>query len=432
MRALDRYFRISEQGSSIHTEISAGVTTFLTMAYILVVNPDLLTAAGMDRGAVFVATCGAAAFGCLVMGLVANYPVALAPGMGLNAYFAFTVVQAKGYSWQVALGAVFLSGVLFTAISLFRVRKWLIESIPHSLRCAITAGIGLFLALIGLQNAGVIVDHPATLVTLGDITQTPVLLAAAGFASMCALYARGLPGAILLVILGTAAIGFALGVSELELAVSLPPDIGPTLLQMDIAGALSGGVLSVIFVFLFIDLFDTTAALVGLAQRSGLLDDDGNLPRASRALLADSSATMVGAALGTSTTTCYIESGAGINAGGRTGLTAVTVAALFLLALFFAPLLTSIPAYATAPALLLVACLMTGGLADIDWNDITEYAPAVLTVLFMPLSFSIANGIAIGFIAFAVIKAISGRVREISPAVVVIALFAAVKFAWFA
>lgn len=431
-RALDRFFRISAQGSSIRTEIVAGVTTFLTMAYILAINPDLLAAAGMDKGAVFVATCGAAVVGCLMMGILANYPVALAPGMGLNAYFAFTVVLAKGYSWQVALGAVFISGVLFTLLSVTGVRSLIINSIPRGLKLAIAAGIGLFLAFIGLKNAGLVVDHPVTLVGLGDMTATPVLLACAGFVVMCALYARSVPGAILIGIMATAVAGFTLGVSDLDLSLSMPPDIGPTLMAMDVQGALSGGLVSVIFVFLFVDLFDTTGTLVGLAQRSGLLDEHGRLPRSNRALLADSTATMVGAALGTSTTTSYIESGAGINAGGRTGLTAVTVAILFAFALFMAPIAISIPAYATAPALLLVACMMAGGLADLDWDDITEYAPALCTVLFMPLTFSIANGIGVGFIAFVAIKALSGRIREIPIAVAAIAVFASVKFVYFA
>lgn len=415
----------------MRTEISAGLTTFLTMAYIMVINPDLLAAAGMDRGAVFVATCGAAIFGSLVMGLWANYPVALAPGMGLNAYFAFTVVGAKGYSYEVALGAVFLSGILFTILSVARIRAYLIRQIPAPLKHAIAAGIGLFLALIGLQNAGLVVDNPATLVALGDVTQAPVMLASGGFVVMCALYARGFPAAILVGIVGTALAGFALGVSDLDLSVSLPPDIGPTFLAMDLEGALSTGLLSVIFVFLFVDLFDTTGTLVGLAQRSGLLAPDGSLPRAERALLADSSATVVGAVLGTSTTTSYIESGAGINVGGRTGLTAVTVAALFALALFVAPIATSIPSYATAPALLLVACLMVGGLIDVDWGDVTEFAPALLTVLFMPFSFSIANGIGAGFIAYTAIKILAGRIREVPVAVAIIAALAVAKFAYF-
>lgn len=427
----EKIFRLSEHGTTVRTEVLAGVTTFLTMAYILFVNPDILAAAGMDRGAVFVATALASAFGCLVMGLAANYPVALAPGMGLNAYFAYVVVGSMGYTWQAALGAVFLSGLLFLALSVLKVRAWIIDSIPRSLKSAISAGIGLFLALIGLKNAGVVVAHPATLVGLGDMTSAPVLLAAAGFAIMIALQALRVPAAMLLAILGTAVAGFALGVSDLDLSLSLPPSLAPTFLEMDIGAALSAGLLSVIFVFLFVDLFDTTGTLVGLAQRAGMLDAQGRLPRASRALLADASATVVGATLGTSTTTSYIESAAGINTGGRTGLVAVTVAGLFILALLAAPLAISIPAYATAPALLAVACMMARGLVDLDWDDITEYVPAVVTVLFMPLTFSIANGIGAGFMTYAAIKVLSGRFREVSPAIAILAVLSAVKFAFF-
>jgi adenine/guanine/hypoxanthine permease len=428
---VERWFGVARQGSSIRTELVAGVTTFLTMAYIMFVNPSILADAGMDQGAVFVATCVAAMFGSLVMGMFANYPVALAPGMGLNAYFAYTVVGAMGYTWQVALGAVFISGVLFIVLSVLPVRSYIIETIPAALKYATAAGIGLFLALIGLKNAGIVVAHPATLVTLGEVKSAPVLLFGGGFVVMSALYARRVPGAILIGILGVAVGGFALGVSNLDLSVSLPPDPSPTFLQMDLGSAFSIGILSVIFVFLFVDLFDTTGTLVGVAERSGMLDDKGRLPRAGRALLADSSATVVGAVMGTSTTTSYIESAAGINAGGRTGLVAITVAALFGLSLFLAPLAISIPAYATAPALLLVACLMIGGITRIDWNDATEYVPAMITVLFMPLTFSIANGIGAGFIAYAAIKLLSGRARQVHIAVVVIAILAAIKFAYF-
>lgn len=429
---IDRIFRLSEHGTTVRTELLAGVTTFLTMAYILFVNPDILAAAGMDRGAVFVATALASMIGSAVMGGLANYPVALAPGMGLNAYFAFVVVGSLGYSWQAALGAVFLSGLLFLALSLFKVRAYLIDSIPRSLKHAISAGIGLFLAIIGLKNAGLVVAHPATLVTLGDVGSAPVLLAAGGFVVMIALQAWRLPGAMLVAILGTAVAGFVLGVSKLDLAMSLPPSLGPTFLQMDIGAALSAGLTSVVFVFLFVDLFDTTGTLVGLAQRAGMLDAEGRLPRSTRALVADATATVAGAALGTSTTTSYIESAAGINAGGRTGLVAVTVSALFGLALFFGPLATSIPSYATAPALLAVACMMMRGIVDVDWDDITEAVPAVVTVLFMPFTFSIANGIGAGFISYVAIKALSGRFRQIHPALAVLAVLAAIKFAFFA
>lgn len=429
---IDQWFGVTAQGSSLRTEVLGGLTTFLTMAYILVVNPSILVAAGMDQGAVFVATCVAAIVGTLFMGLWANYPVALAPGMGLNAYFAFTVVGVMGYSWQVALGAVFISGLLFVLLSLVRVRAYVLDNIPNCLKHAIAAGIGLFLAIIGLRNAGLVVDHPATLVGLGDVTRTPVLLAVGGFFAMSALYVLRVPGAIIIAILGVAILGFALGVSDLNFTVSLPPDVSPTFLEMDIEGALQTGLVSVIFVFLFVDIFDTTGTLVGLLHRARLLDAEGKLPRANRALLADACATVVGAAVGTSTTTSYIESAAGINAGGRTGLVAVVVALFFGLALFVAPIATSIPAYATAPALLFVACLMAGGLTSIDWEDATESIPALVTILFMPFTFSIANGIGAGFIAFTAVKVLTGRWRQVHPSVAVIGILAAIKFAYYA
>ena len=426
---LNSFFKLSENGTTVRTEIIAGVTTFLTLAYIIFVNPSILAETGMDHGAVFVATCLAAAIGTLIMGMVANYPVALAPGMGLNAYFAFGVVLGMGHSWQVGLGAVFISGVLFLVLSLLPVREWIINAIPASLKRAISAGIGLFLAIIALKNAGWVIDHPATLVTLGDVTAMPALLAAVGFVFIVAMDARRVPGAIIIAILAVTGVGIVLGVSPAGGIVSMPPSLAPTFLQMDIVGALNIGLVSIVFAFLFVDLFDTAGTLVGLAHRGKLLDADGRLPRLKRALLADSTATIAGAALGTSTTTSYIESGAGIKAGGRTGLTAVTVAALFLLSLFFSPLAGTIPAYATAPALLYVACVMTQGLAEIDWEDVTESVPAVVTAIAMPLTFSIANGIGLGFIAYALVKPLAGKSAEVPVAVYVIALLFVIKFA---
>ena len=426
---LDSYFKLTEHGTTVRTEVIAGITTFLTMAYITFVNPAILSDAGMDFGAVFVATCLAAAIGTLIMGLVANYPVALAPGMGLNAFFTYGVVLGMGHSWQIALGAVFLSGILFVILSLLPVREWIINSIPRTLKLAISAGIGLFLGIIALKNAGIIVDHPATLVALGDILTPAPLLALAGFFVIVALQSRNVPGAVIIGILVVTLIGVALGVSEWKGFASLPPDPSPTLLQLDIAGALEIGLVTIVFTFLFVDLFDTAGTLVGLAHRAGMLDAEGRLPRLRNALLADSTATVAGGLLGTSTTTSYIESAAGINAGGRTGLTAVVVAGLFLLCLFFSPLAQTVPSYATAPALLFVACLMARGLAELDWEDATEYAPAVLTAVAMPLTFSIAHGIGLGFIAYAAIKIISGRFDSCPPAVIVIALLFILKFA---
>ena len=426
---LDTYFKLSENQTNVRTELIAGLTTFLTMAYIAFVNPSILAETGMDHGAVFVATCVAAAVGSLIMGLWANYPIALAPGMGLNAFFAFGVVLGMGHSWETALGAVFIAGVLFFLLSVFKVREWIINAIPHGLKLAIAAGIGLFLALIGLKNAGIVVDHPATLVGLGDVGSWPVLLAVGGFMVMGALDSRKVPGAITIAILLTTAVGVALGVSPFGGVVSMPPSVLPTLFAMDIAGALDGAMLSVIFAFLFVDLFDTAGTLISVAHRGGMLDEDGKLPRLGRALMSDSIATVVGAAAGTSTTTSYIESVAGVKAGGRTGLTAVVVALLFLLCLFFAPLAGTIPAYATAPALMLVACLMVRGLTEVDWEDVTEYAPAVITAIAMPLTFSIADGIGFGFISYAALKILSGRFSEAPPAVIILAALFVAKFA---
>ena len=429
---LERLFQLKAHNTTVRTEVLAGITTFLTMAYILFVNPEMLAKTGMDHGAVFVATCLAGAIGSLIMGLLANYPIALAPGMGLNAFFTYTVVMTMGYSWQTALGAVFLSGAIFFLLSIFKIREWIINSIPLALRAGIAAGIGLFLAIIALKNAGIVVDHPATLVGLGDMSNGGALLACLGFFVIAALAYRKVTGAVMIGILLVTALSIILGLSELPGVVSMPPSLMPTLLQLDIAGALDIGLVSVIFAFLFVDLFDTSGTLVGVAQKADLLDKDGKMPRLGRALLADSSATMAGAALGTSTTTSYIESAAGISAGGRTGLTACVVAALFLLSLFFAPLAGSVPAYATAPALLFVAVLMMSSLAQIDWDDLTVAAPVVIAALAMPLTFSIANGIAFGFIAWTGIKLLSGRARELNAAMWVLSALFIVKLAYFA
>lgn len=425
---LESTFKLSEHGTTVRTEVLAGVTTFLTMAYIMFVNPSILAATGMDQGAVFVATCLAAAVGTLIMGLYANYPIALAPGMGLNAYFTYGVVLGMGHSWQVALGAVFLSGVLFIILSLLPVREWVVNSIPRSLKIAISAGIGLFLAIIGMKAAGLVVDHPATLVTLGDLTSATVLLACAGFIAMVVLDYMRVPGAIILSILGVTVVSVVLGFSPGGGVVSMPPSLAPTLMQLDIVGALNVGLIAVVFAFFFVDLFDTAGTLVGVAHRAGLLDEQGRLPRLKKALMADSVATVVGSGLGTSTTTSYIESAAGIRAGGRTGLTACVVAALFLLGLFFAPLAGTIPAFATAPALVYVACLMARGLAELDWDDHTESAPGFIAAITMPLTFSIAHGIAFGFISYVAIKVLANQANKVSVAVYVIAAAFVAKF----
>jgi len=428
---LERIFQLNAHNTTVRTEILAGITTFLTMAYILFVNPSMLAETGMDIGAVFVATCLAAAIGSSIMGLLANYPIALAPGMGLNAFFAYTVVLTMGYSWQVGLGAVFISGVLFFAMSLFKVREWIINSIPLPLRSAISAGIGLFLALIALKNADIVVAHPATLVGLGDLSQHGPILAALGFMIIVTLSYRKITGAVMIGILLVTAVSIFLGFSQLDGIVSAPPSLAPTLMQLDIAGALDVGLISVIFAFLFVDLFDTSGTLIGVSQRAGLVDEKGQMPKLGRALLADSTATMAGACMGTSTTTSYVESAAGVAAGGRTGLTACVVALLFLLSLFFAPLAGAIPAYATAPALFFVAVLMTEGLAKIDWQDLTVAAPVVVTALTMPLTFSIANGIAFGFISWTVIKLLSGRYKDINSALWILSILFIIKLGFF-
>ncbi|MDC7823624.1 NCS2 family permease [Pseudomonas sp. BLCC-B13] len=427
---LEKLFQLKAHNTNVRTEVLAGVTTFLTMAYILFVNPAILGETGMDKGAIFVATCLAAAIGSALMGLIANYPIALAPGMGLNAFFTYTVVLHMGHTWQVALGAVFISATLFFLLSIFRIREWIVNSIPLPLRSAIAAGIGLFLALIALKEAGLVVDNPATLVGLGDLHSPGPLLAVLGFFLIVALEARRVTGAVMIGILVVTAIAIGLGVTPFGGIVSMPPSLAPTFLELDIMGALDVGMISVIFAFLFVDLFDNTGTLIGVAKRAGLMSKDGHLPKMGRALIADSAAAMGGSLLGTSTTTSYIESASGVAAGGRTGLTAIVVAGLFLLALFFAPLAGTVPAFATAPALLFVAVLMTSGLAEIDWDDITVAAPVVITALAMPLTFSIANGIAFGFIAWVVIKALAGRFKELNPALVVLAAIFIAKFAF--
>ncbi|CZF77379.1 guanine permease [Grimontia sp. AD028] len=425
---LERLFKLKEQGTDIKTEVIAGLTTFLTMAYIIFVNPAILSETGMDRGAVFVATCLAAAIGCFIMGLVANYPVAQAPGMGLNAFFTYTVVFQMGYSWQVALAAVFLSGVCFIALSLFKVREWIIHSIPLSLRTGISAGIGMFLALIALQNSGIVVDHPATLVSMGDLSSFGPAMAALGFFLTIGLVNRGIKGAVMIAILIVTALGVLFGEIQYGGIMSAPPSIAPTFMQLDFAGAMEVGLISIVFAFLFVDLFDTAGTLVGVAQKAELLDKDGKLPRLNRALLADSTATTVGAVLGTSNTTSYIESVSGVAAGGRTGLTAVTVGIMFLLALFFSPLAGMVPAYATAGALFYVAILMMSGLVSINWRDLTEAAPVVVVCLLMPLTYSIAHGIGLGFISYCAIKAFSGKGRDVPISIWVLAALFLLKF----
>jgi AGZA family xanthine/uracil permease-like MFS transporter len=425
---VERMFGLAPHNTNVRTELVAGLTTFLTMVYIVFVNPTILGNAGMDKGAVFVATCVAAAVSSLVMGLYANYPIALAPGMGLNAFFAFTVVLTYKYTWQQALAAVFCSGVIFLLISILPIREYVINSIPKNLKLAISAGVGLFLGIIALEEANIVVAHPATLVTLGDLKQWPAILCLFGFVLIAALNARKIIGGTLIGILVVTAIGIPLGLATYTGVVSMPPSIAPTLLALDFSRAFEWTFVIVVFSFLMIDVFDNAGTLIGVTHRAGLLDAEGNLPRMREALTADSFAAMFGSLIGTSTTTSYIESAAGVAAGGRTGLTAVFVAIFFLLALFFSPLAGIVPAYASAAALLYVACVMTQGLAEIAWDDITEYAPAVVAAVTMPLTYSIATGIGLGFITYALAKIISGKFTEAKPAVLVLAIIFAIKF----
>ena len=424
---LERMFRLREHGSDVRTEILAGVTTFLTMAYIIFVNPSILGDAGVPKDAVFVATCLAAALGTFIMGFLANYPIAMAPGMGLNAYFAYTVVKGMGFSWEAALGAVFISGCLFLLVTRVRIREMIVNGIPPAIRAAITAGIGLFLAVIALKNGGIITANPVTMVTLGDLHQPAAAMAVAGFFVIVALERLRVKGAILIGILFTTVLSFFFGGNAFHGVVSLPPSIEPTLFKLDISAALSIGILNVVLVFFLVELFDATGTLMGVANRAGLLKA-GKMDRLNKALMADSTAIMAGSLLGTSSTTAYIESASGVQAGGRTGLTAVTVGVLFLACLFLAPLAGTVPAYATAPALLYVSCLMLRELVEIEWSDVTEAVPAVLTALGMPFTYSIANGVAFGFIAYAVLKLLTGHARDVPAIVWIIAAVFIFKF----
>ncbi len=425
---LHRYFGLKQQGTDIRTEFIAGLTTFLTMVYIVFVNPAILGKTGMDAGAVFVATCVAAAVSTMVMAFYANYPIALAPGMGINAFFAFTVVLTYKYTWQQALAAVFCSGVLFFFISVFRIRQYVIDSIPQNLKLAVSAGVGLFLGIIALEESKVVIAHPVTLVTLGDLKNPVAYLMLLGFVLIAALNYRRVIGGTLFGILAVTAVGLPFGLAHFNGVVSLPPSIAPTLFQLDFSRVFEGTFLTVVFSILFIDVFDNAGTLIGVTHRTGLMKD-GKLARMKQALISDSFAAMFGAVIGTSTTTSYIESAAGVAAGGRTGLTAAFVSLFFLAALLFAPLAGMIPVYATSAALLYVACVMARGLAEIDWDDITEYAPAVVTAITMPLTYSIATGIGLGFITYTVAKLLAGKPREASPAVMVMAVLFGIKFA---
>ena len=427
LKAIDRFFGLTEQGSTLRRELVAGLTTFLAMAYIAVVNPSILSSAGMDFGAVFVATCLAAAIGTAIMGFYANYPVAQAPGMGQNAFFTYGIVLGMGYAWQSALGAVFISGLIFILLSVLPVREWLINAIPRSLKLGISAGIGFFLGIIALSGSGVIISNEATIVGLGDLTETPAILMLFGFVVIAALSARRVVGAIVIGMLLVTFLGWGTGAADFAGVFSAPPAM-TTLLQLDIAAALDLSMVTVIITLLLVDVFDTAGTLVGVANRAGMLDEAGHLPRLRRALLSDSSATAIGAVFGTSSTTSFIESAAGVEAGGRTGLAAVTTAVLFLLCLFLAPLAQSIPAFATGAALLFVATIMARALEDLEWSDVGESAPAVVTAIAVPLSYSIADGIGLGFITYALVKIASGNASRCPLAVYLVAGIFMLKF----
>ena len=425
---LDRLFHLREHKTNIKTELIAGLTTFVTMGYIIFVNPNIMADAGLDHGAVFVATCIGAAIACFLMGLYANWPVGLAPGMGLNAFFTYTVVAEMGYDWQVALGAVFISGILFVILSFYKIREWLLNSIPTSLKFAMTAGVGLFLGLIGLKTAGIVVDNQATLLSMGSFLEPTTLLAGLCFLMISVLAYRQVFGAVLISILAVTVIGMSLGLVQYNGIFSTPPSIAPTLMALDIMGALDVGMISIILAFLFVNMFDTAGTLMGVATKANLIREDGHIKNLSKALKADSSSSAIGALFGCPPVTSYVESASGVAAGGRTGLTAVTVGVLFLAAMFLAPLAGTIPAYATAGALIYVAMLMMTGMKQINWDDMTDAIPAIVTVIMMPLTFSIANGIAMGFITYTAMKFFTGRKADISLSIYVLTAIFISKF----
>ena len=411
---LSNFFKLAENNTDVNRELMAGLTTFITMAYIIFVNPQLMASSGMDQGASFVGTCLAAALACLVMGIFANWPIGLAPGMGLNAFFTFTVVGEMGYSWQVALGAVMIAGVLFFLMSVTPLRRWMLDSIPLNLRIAMGSGVGLFIGFIGLKSGGIIVANGATFVSMGDLTNPETLMAAFGFILIAGLSVRNIPGAIIIGVLTITLLALAFGFVEYQGLVAYPPDVSSTFLQLDILGALDVAMVAVIASFLFVNLFDTTGTLLGVANRANLVDNQGRVKNLDKALKADSSSSIFGALLGCAPVTSYVESSAGVEAGGRTGLTAVAVGIFFLLAIFFSPLALMVPAYATAGALIYVAILMLGGMEKLNWGDATELLPALIIIVMIPLTFSIANGIALGFLSFIILKIASGNMRNIS------------------
>ena len=411
---LEKIFHLESHNTSIKQEFLAGFTTFITMAYIIFVNPQMMASSGMDIGASFVGTCIAAAVACFAMGIYSNWPVGLAPGMGLNAFFTYTVVGEMGYSWEVALGAVFLAGILFVIMSITPLRKWMLDSIPLNLRIAMGSGVGLFIGFIGLKSGGIIVSNDATFLSLGNFLQIETLLAAIGFLLISILAIRKVSGAIIIGVLTVTLLGILFNLVEFQGFVAYPPDVSPIFMQLDILGALDLAMISVVMSFLFVNLFDTAGTLMGVASRAKLIDETGEVINLERALKADSSSSVVGSFFGCAPVTSYVESSAGVEAGGRTGLTAVFVGAFFLIAIFFSPLAAIIPAYATAGALIYVAILMLSNMEGLDWSDFSELLPALIIIIMIPLTFSIANGIALGFIAYVVMKISTGELKNIS------------------
>ena len=411
---LERTFQLELNNTSIKQEFLAGFTTFITMAYIIFVNPQMMSASGMDLGASFVGTCIAAAIACFAMGFYSNWPVGLAPGMGLNAFFTYTVVGEMGYSWEVALGAVFLAGIIFVVISITPLRQWMLNIIPMNLRIAMGAGVGLFVGFTGLKTGGIIIQNEATFLSLGNFKNIETLLAALGFLLILILAVRKVVGAIIIGVLAVTISGILLGLIEFNGIVSSPPDLRPILLKLDIMGAIDVAMISVVISFLFVNLFDTAGTLLGVASRANLIEDSGKIINLDKALKADSTSSVAGSFFGCSPVTSYVESSAGVEAGGRTGLTAITIGAFFLISIFFSPIASMVPSYATAGALVYVAILMLGGMEKLDWSDNTELLPALIMIIMIPLTFSIANGIAIGFISYVVLKLSSKKASDIS------------------
>ncbi len=411
---LEKTFQLELNNTSVKQEFIAGFTTFITMAYIIFVNPQMMAASGMDLGASFVGTCVAAAIACFAMGFYSNWPVGLAPGMGLNAFFTYTVVGEMGYSWEVALGAVFLAGILFVIISVTPLRQWMLNSIPINLRIAMGAGVGLFVGFIGLKTGGIIIQNEATFLSLGSFKNIETLLAAIGFLLILILSIRKVVGAIIIGVLTITALALILGVVDYNGIISNPPDISPILMKLDIVGAMDVAMITIIISFLFVNLFDTSGTLLGVASRANLIQDSGAVINLDKALKADSTASVAGSFFGCSPVTSYVESSAGVEAGGRTGLTAVVVGLFFIVSIFFSPLASMIPSYATAGALIYVAILMLGGMENLEWSDRTELLPALIMIIMIPLTFSIANGIALGFISYVLLKFFTNKKSDLT------------------